>query len=81
MTELLKHYAAKRVKQLTLQVTQQCNLRCHYCAYSGLYTMNRTHCGKRMDFETARKAIDFLFAHSLEHTEVVKGKAGNSCLS
>ena len=38
LTELLEHYAARRVKQLTLQVTQQCNLRCHYCAYSGLYT-------------------------------------------
>ena len=80
LTELLEHYAARRVKQLTLQVTQQCNLRCHYCAYSGLYTMNRTHCGKRMDFETARKAIDFLFAHSLEQTEVVIGFYGGEPL-
>lgn len=46
-------------QHLMLQVTQQCNLRCEYCAYSGMYD-NRVHSNKRMDFKLAKKAIDFL---------------------
>ncbi len=50
------------IKQLTLQVTQNCNFRCKYCVYSGSY-MNRHHSNKRMDFQTAKKAIDFYMKH------------------
>lgn len=42
---------------MTLQVTQNCNLRCKYCVYSGSYS-NRVHSNKRMSFETAKSAID-----------------------
>lgn len=56
---LTEHYMGN----LILQVTQQCNMRCAYCAYSGLYT-NRTHAAKRMSFDTAKKAIDFYFERS-----------------
>ena len=38
----------KNVSQMVLQVTQNCNLRCSYCAYSGSY-YNRKHNNKRMD--------------------------------
>lgn len=64
---------------MTLQVTQNCNLRCKYCVYSGSYS-NRVHSNKRMSFETAKSAIDFLYAHSsmttsigivLEHVHVI----------
>ena len=50
------------IGQLILQVTQNCNLRCKYCVYSGSY-VNRTHSNKRMSFETAKKAIDFYYKH------------------
>lgn len=48
---------------LTLQVTQNCNLRCKYCVYSGSY-INRQHNNKRMNFKTAQKAIDYYILHS-----------------
>ncbi|MDE7425622.1 MAG: Cys-rich peptide radical SAM maturase CcpM [Lachnospiraceae bacterium] len=48
---------------LTLQVTQNCNLRCKYCVYSGSY-INRKHNNKRMSFEMAKKAIDYYILHS-----------------
>lgn len=57
--DLLNH----DLHMLTLQVTQNCNLRCKYCIYSGSY-MNRVHNNKRMDFETAKKAIDYYIMHS-----------------
>lgn len=79
-THILEHLANYRVRQLILQVTQQCNLRCKYCAYSGVYEGNRTHANKKMSFETAKKAIDFLLEHSLENSEVIIGFYGGEPL-
>ena len=53
-TENLHLLAEHYMGNLILQVTQQCNLRCKYCAYSGNY-YNRSHTSNRMDFETAKK--------------------------
>ena len=64
-TELLPHYCENRLNYMILQVTQQCNLRCSYCAYSGLY-YNRQHNSQRMSFETAKKAIDFFIQRTAE---------------
>ncbi|MCM1083956.1 MAG: Cys-rich peptide radical SAM maturase CcpM [Clostridium sp.] len=69
-TDYLEHHLDKRVAQLILQVTQQCNLRCEYCVYSGNY-YNRTHNAQRMNWDTAKDAIDFFINHSRESKEVV----------
>lgn len=63
LTGYLEDILDNKVQTLTLQVTQQCNLRCEYCAYSGTYT-NRRHSEKTMSFEMAKKGIDFLIHHS-----------------
>lgn len=62
-TKLLSSLYKNRIGNLTLQVTQQCNLRCDYCVYSGKY-YTRTHTNKRMSFETATKAMDLVLANS-----------------
>lgn len=62
-TEMLGDYYKSNLSSITLQVTQNCNLRCAYCIYSGSY-VNRTHNNKRMQLETAIKAVDFLYQHS-----------------
>lgn len=62
-SELIEDILKSCMRTITLQVTQNCNLRCKYCVYSGSYE-NRTHSNKRMDFETAKKTIDFLYEHS-----------------
>ena len=66
----IEHYLNYRLKQLVLQVTQQCNLRCEYCAYSGNYANNRVHSNKRMDFDMAKKAIDMFISRSSENPEI-----------
>lgn len=66
----LEHHAENRLYQLILQVTQQCNLRCGYCAYSGIYAQNRKHSSKRMNFETAKKAIDFFIERTSEMDKI-----------
>jgi uncharacterized protein len=79
-TAIIEQYLKTRMMQLTLQVTQQCNLRCGYCAYSGIYDNNRTHSNKRMSFETARKAIDFFLDRNGELSDIVIGFYGGEPL-
>ncbi len=52
------------LKQLTLVVTENCNLRCRYCIYSGSYDGSRLHSARSMPLETALAAIDHLAEHS-----------------
>ena len=67
------------IGQLILQVTQNCNLRCKYCVYSGSY-VNRTHSNKRMSFETAKKAVDFYYRHNRNKKNAIIGFYGGEPL-
>jgi uncharacterized protein len=75
-TEIIEQYLQTRMKQLTLQVTQQCNLRCSYCTYSGIYDNNRTHSNQRMAIKTAKQAIDFFLERNSELSDVIIGFYG-----
>ncbi len=50
------------IPTLCLEVTEACNLRCHYCVYSGGYPHTRTHGTRHMDWPAAKAAIDLLNA-------------------
>ena len=52
-------------RNLILNITEQCNFRCKYCVYSGIYNSTRIHNPKVMEFSTAKKAVD-LFLKNLE---------------
>lgn len=78
-TDTLEFQANYMCQHLMLQVTQQCNLRCEYCAYSGMYD-NRVHSNKRMDFKLAKKAIDFFINHSRESKSITLGFYGGEPL-
>lgn len=78
-TEALAYYLENKINMITLQVTQNCNLRCSYCAYSGGYE-NRHHNNKIMDIETAKQGIDFLIKHSSENQQVNIGFYGGEPL-
>lgn len=68
LTEKVESYLQNNLSLLILQVTQNCNLRCKYCVYSGSY-INRVHTNKRMSFEIAKSAVDFYYNHS-RNTEI-----------
>lgn len=56
----------RNLKMLTLQVTQNCNLRCEYCVYSENINLGqRSHSNKKMSIELAKKCIDFFHEHSI----------------
>lgn len=79
MDETLPSALDRSLGTMALQVTQNCNLRCKYCAYSGSYD-NRVHSNKRMNKLTAFKAIDFLFKHSIDREMVSLGFYGGEPL-
>ena len=78
-TDFMEAHLERKILQATLQVTQRCNLRCDYCAYSGQYE-NRSHLPKRMEFETAKRAIDMVLSHSEEASKFVFGFYGGEPL-
>lgn len=80
-TSNLQQILNNMMSQMTLQITQQCNLRCEYCPYSNMDNMdNRNHTSKKMSWEVAKKAIDFLAQHTGKSEKVVIGFYGGEPL-
>lgn len=46
-------------KQLTLELTQKCNMRCTYCIYNDYFPMRRNHGRLSMTWTIAKKSIDY----------------------
>ena len=78
-TDRIEEFYKTNLNMMILQVTQNCNLRCKYCVYSGSY-VNRTHMNKRMSVETAIAAIKFFYDHSLNSDSVTIGFYGGEPL-
>lgn len=51
------------ISNLVLTVTENCNLRCRYCAYSGAYIGERIHSTQRLAFKTAQHALRLYFKY------------------
>lgn len=54
---------AGKITMFTIEMTQQCNLRCSYCCYSGNYRDRRAHNAKEMSYEILQKTIDYIKGH------------------
>ncbi len=52
----------KKIKQITFETTQDCNLSCKYCVYSNSYKNTRNITKKKLEFKTAKKALDLIFS-------------------
>ncbi len=67
LTDQLPRFLARKINKVTLQVTQNCNLRCSYCIYSENNNFGqRSHSAKTMPLEVAKKALEFYKSHSLD---------------
>lgn len=81
LTDYIGDYLDRRLLKLTLQVTQNCNFRCKYCVYSENSNKGqRAHSTKNMSWETAKKAVDFLWKHSIDTDYVNIGFYGGEPL-
>ena len=78
-TDRVDYYTDKRLFQMILQVTQCCNLRCSYCAYSGEYE-HRGHSNANMSWDVAKKAIDMFVQRSRNNKIIALGFYGGEPL-
>ena len=61
--EDVKTYVAEHgYTQLTLEMTADCNFRCKYCIYGEHYPETRKWDSAVLDFDTAKKAVDYYMA-------------------
>ncbi len=58
---LLEHF----LSHLILNITEDCNLRCKYCAFSGSYKYRRTHKKVSMPWPVIQKAVDFFIPRTV----------------
>lgn len=52
------------IQQLVIDLTNQCNMRCKYCTFSGNYKYQRSHSDRKMSREIAMKAVDYFIKNS-----------------
>ena len=52
--------AMPEVEMFIIGITEQCNLRCTYCCYSGSYANNRTHSNRNLTSEDICEIYDFI---------------------
>lgn len=76
----LKETLESAVENVTLEVTEKCNLRCRYCIYNPSHEEYREFGHRDMSWETAKKAIDFLINHSSDAEHVHIGFYGGEPL-
>ena len=60
----IKSMTDRYLSELVLQVTQNCNLNCRYCLYAQNNKIDRSHQFYDMEWEIAKKSIDYLFSHA-----------------
>ena len=68
------------LKGMVFQLSQNCNLKCRYCIFSGETILSRGHSNKNMTWEIAKKSIDFFATHSWFSEEVSFGFYGGEPL-
>ncbi len=79
-TYLLENDLNNCLRQITLEVTERCNLRCDYCIYNDDYKTVRKFGYKDMSYEVAQLAIDDLAKRSKGVQEVGIGFYGGEPL-
>ncbi|CDM67999.1 Fe-S oxidoreductase [Clostridium bornimense] len=62
--ENLENIVNNDLKQVILELTGKCNLRCGYCIYNDDYDGNRNFNSNDMNKEVAKAAIDYTIKHS-----------------
>ena len=80
-SDFIEVFLERKMAGITLQLTQDCNLRCSYCAYTEREnTRQRQHSKEKMSWKTAKKAIDFLWERSIDSPSINIGFYGGEPL-
>lgn len=64
-------YSFDKISMFTIEMTQQCNLRCKYCIYSGEYDNRRSHNELSFQSEAIPSLINFIAVHADKSTPFI----------
>lgn len=73
-------FQERRLRSLTLVLTERCNLRCRYCVYSGAFAERRRHSNRTLSEENGRKILDWFAKYSAAEPKVTLGFYGGEVL-
>lgn len=76
----LDYILNNEMSNITLEVTEKCNLRCKYCIYNTYQNNYRNFGQNDMDFSIAKKSIDYLNKNSSKRDEIYIGFYGGEPL-
>lgn len=62
---------ADKITMFTIEMTQQCNLRCTYCCYSGNYRDRREHNAKEITYDTLQHTLEYIKKHYDKNAEEI----------
>jgi uncharacterized protein len=62
--ETIDHELNYNMSSITLNITEDCNLRCGYCIYSDSYQNDLGYSKRSMPLTVALKSIDYLMSHN-----------------
>lgn len=80
-TKYIDLMLGRTMSQILLQVTQDCNFRCEYCVYTAsIDGVQRKHQNKHMSWDTAKRAVDYLWEHSIDSDVITIGFYGGEPL-
>lgn len=65
----IKKILESKLEHMILEVTNNCNNRCKYCAYSGKYLYKRNHGKKKMSEKIGLESIDFFLERTSDNDE------------
>ncbi len=64
-------YSFDKISMFTIEITQQCNLRCKYCIYSGDYDNRRSHNEQSFPSDAIPSLINFIASHADKSAPVI----------
>lgn len=65
-----QYYIDNGIKQLTFKLTDQCNMRCKYCAYSDYYPFTQKYENKFLKIDDAIKGVDIYMDFIEKHNSI-----------
>lgn len=80
LTDHVHDLLSRSLSGLRFQVTQNCNLRCHYCPYTKNNGNQRLHSNKVMSLDTAMKTLNFFHQRSIDTPHIKIGFTGGEPL-
>lgn len=73
-------YRLPNLDSFILNLTEQCNLRCSYCCYSGIYKNNRIHSSKSMTESDIPPILQFIDRHAAKFPIIISFYGGEPLL-